>query len=134
MPIRYTCTEPPDMQKHTHTTPNPQTIRIASMYTEPSRKHAKYNDPEHFNGRCSSPAHVQRLRAKSAPSAELCLILRLSLLLRCPNMRIMNLCRKLQACNRFLQMCLQWADHDEHEGLGVAAEGVLEEVGQLYHR
>ena len=59
-------------------------------------------------------------------------ILRLSLLLRRANMRIMNLCRKLQARNRFLQMRLERADHDEHEGFGVAAEGVLEEVGQLH--
>ena len=29
-------------------------------------------------------------------------------------------------------MGLEWADHDEHEGLGVATERKLEEVGQLW--
>lgn len=81
-----------------------------------------------------SAAQVQRLRANSTPCAEICLILRLSLLLRRPDMRIVHLCRELQAGNRFLQMRLERADHDEHEGLGVAAEGVLEEVSQLCRR
>jgi len=46
-------------------------------------------------------------------------------------MRVVHLCRKLETRNGFLQMGLQRADHDEHEGFGVAAEGVLEEVCQL---
>lgn len=57
------------------------------------------------------------------------LILSLGLLLRRADMCVMDLCRELQACDRFLQMRLQGADHDEHEGFRIAAEGVLEEIG-----
>jgi hypothetical protein len=47
-------------------------------------------------------------------------------------MRIMHLRRKLQARNRFLEMRLQRADHNEHERLAVSTERVLEEVRQLF--
>lgn len=59
------------------------------------------------------------------------LILRLGLLLRCPDVRVMHLGRELETRDGLLEMSLQRAYHDEHECLGVAAEGVLEEIGQL---
>jgi len=56
---------------------------------------------------------------------------RFGLLLRRANMRVVHLCRELETRDGLLEMGLQRADHDEHERLGVAAEGVLEEVCQL---
>jgi hypothetical protein len=53
------------------------------------------------------------------------------LLLRRTNMRIVYFCRELETRNRLLEMCLEGRDHDEHEGLGVTAQRVLEEVCQL---
>lgn len=55
----------------------------------------------------------------------------LGLLLCSTNVRVVHLGRKLETRDCLLQMCLQWADHDKHECLGVAAEGVLEEISQL---
>lgn len=56
---------------------------------------------------------------------------RLGLLLRRPDVRVVHLGRELEAGDCFLQVRLERADHDEHERLGVAAEGVLQEVCQL---
>jgi hypothetical protein len=36
--------------------------------------------------------------------------------------RVVHLGCKLETGDRFLQMCLQRADHDEHEGLRITAE------------
>jgi hypothetical protein len=47
------------------------------------------------------------------------------------NMRVMNLGRKFETRDRFLEMRLQRGHHDEHESFGVSTEGVLEEVCQL---
>ena len=47
------------------------------------------------------------------------------------DMGIVHLGGKLQAGQGLGEMCLQWADHDEHESLGVATKGELEEVRQL---
>ena len=52
----------------------------------------------------------------------------LGLPLRCSDVGIVHLSCKLETGNSLLEMCLQWADHDEHEGLRVATERVLEEV------
>jgi hypothetical protein len=44
---------------------------------------------------------------------------------------VVHLGGELETGDCLLQMCLQRADHDEHEGLRVATERILEEVGQL---
>jgi len=56
---------------------------------------------------------------------------RFGLPLRGTDMCVVHLGRELETRNGLLEMSLQRADHDEHEGFGVAAEGVLEEVCQL---
>lgn len=43
----------------------------------------------------------------------------------------MHLGRELQTRQCLAHVSLQRADHDEHEGLGVAAQGELEEISQL---
>ena len=39
--------------------------------------------------------------------------------------------RKLQARQGLVQMHLQWADHDKHERLRVAAQRKLQQISQL---
>jgi hypothetical protein len=53
------------------------------------------------------------------------------LALSCADVGIVHLRGKLQARQGLRKVCLEWADHDEHERLGVTAEGKLEEVSQL---
>jgi hypothetical protein len=48
--------------------------------------------------------------------------LRLDLLLGRADMRVVHLGGELETCYGLLQVGLQWADHDKHERLGVAAE------------
>jgi hypothetical protein len=52
----------------------------------------------------------------------------------CPDVSVVHLRGKLQARQRLFYMSLKRADHDKHERLGVASEGVLEKVGQLCTR
>jgi hypothetical protein len=97
-----------------------------------TRAHKKRSnrDLEHFNSRITitiTPQTPFSFPFPQPPTSHL--LRRLNLLLRGANMRIMHLRRKLETRNRFLEMRLQRADHDEHERLGVAAERVLEEVG-----
>lgn len=47
------------------------------------------------------------------------------------NMCIVHLSRELETGQGLSQVCLQWADHHEHEGLGVASERELQEIGEL---
>lgn len=46
-------------------------------------------------------------------------------------MGVVHLRGKLQAGQGLGQVCLKGADHDKHQGLGVAAQRELEEVGKL---
>lgn len=76
-----------------------------------------------------SPVHMRRnIKQHKNPNARSCP----GLLLCSTDMSIMYLCSKLQTGDRFLQMCLQRRDHDEHEGFRVTAKRILEEVSQLY--
>lgn len=46
-------------------------------------------------------------------------------------MSVMHLRGELQAGQALCKMGLQRADHDEHEGLGIAPEGELKKIGEL---
>jgi hypothetical protein len=100
---------------------------------EETRKN-KPGDLEHFNGRLLEgkryDAHYANTVAIPAPADTPILVVLLGdglgLLLRCADVCVVHLCRELKTCDRLLEMSLQWADHDEHEGFRVAAEGVLE--------
>lgn len=48
-----------------------------------------------------------------------------------PNVSVVHLRGELQARQCLFNMSLKRADHDKHERLGVASEGVLEKIGQL---
>jgi hypothetical protein len=61
-------------------------------------------------------------------------ILRLCLLLRCADMRIVYLCGELQTGDGFLEMGLQRRHHDEHERFRVTSKRVLKKVCQLCGR
>lgn len=49
----------------------------------------------------------------------------------CANVALVHLGGKPEGVESLPETSIQWGDIDEHERLGVATEGALEQVGQL---
>ena len=81
-----------------------------------------------------TPIKVWFIKTRQRPENKKRYHLRITntrLALRRANVRVVHLGRELETGQRLGEVSLQRADHDKHQGLGIAAERELEEVGKL---